>query len=203
MSKEYRLIGLTGPTGAGKSSVCKYFAAQGFAIADADKIAHRALEDKDCIRGLTEAFSDEILSEDGSIDRAKTAKAAFSTPENTEKLNAVTHPVILRLSEEEFQKLYNEGYKDIIFDAPTLFESGADKMCDKIIAVTASLKVRLTRLLIRDKHRTEEEILSRINAQKPDEFYKDKANFTIENSGDEEALENQINSIIRELLNEQ
>lgn len=203
MNKEYMLIGLTGPTGAGKSMVSSYFEKQGFGVVDADKIAHKALLDDECIRALTESFTEDILNDDGSINRAKTARAAFSTSENTKKLNSITHPVILRLAKAEFERLSGEGFNRIIFDAPTLFESGADKMCQKIIVVTASLKVRLTRLIARDSHRTKEEILSRINAQKPDEYYKERADFVIENSGDTEGLENQIKTIIRELLNEQ
>ncbi|MBE6738571.1 MAG: dephospho-CoA kinase [Ruminococcaceae bacterium] len=199
MSKEYRLIGLTGPTGSGKSAVSHIFEENGFASVDADKIAHKALCDKECIKKLTEAFGTDILSKDDTINRKALAKVAFSNKENTELLNSITHPVIIALSLNEFEDLSLKGYKNIIFDAPTLFEANMDKMCDLIISVIAPKELRLERILNRDNI-TEEQAYARIKAQKEDSFYTDKSNFVIVNDKDFDTLLSNTNKIIKEII---
>lgn len=198
LNKKYRLIGLTGPTGSGKSIVSKVFEDSGCAVVDADKIAHKALEDPECIKALTESFSSEILNPDGSVNRRATAKVAFSSPENTEKLNQITHPVILRLAKEEFEKLNEEGFDNILFDAPTLFESGSDSLCDVIIAVVAPSQLRAQRIMLRDSL-TEEEARRRMSAQKSDSFYTERADYSLNNSKDKDTLISKTKDIIKEL----
>ncbi len=199
MSKNYRLIGLTGPTGSGKSAVSKIFEENRFACVDADKIAHKALCDKECIKKLTEAFGTDILSENNTINRKALAKVAFSNKENTELLNSITHPVIIALSLNEFESLYLKGYKNILFDAPTLFEANMDKMCDLIIAVIAPKELRLERILKRDSI-TKEQATARIDAQKEDSFYTDKSHFVIVNDKDFDTLLFDTNKIIKEII---
>ena len=197
-NKNYILIGLTGPTGAGKTSVTKILEAQGFGIVEADKIAHKALEDSDCIKALTNAFGEGILNTDGSINRRETAKVAFSSKENTEKLNSITHPVIEKLSLKAFDEYFCHGFDKIIFDAPTLFESGLHKICDKIIAVTADDNIRLERIMKRDGI-TEEEARRRMSAQKDCSYYKERAHISIDNSKDESALCAEVLEVAKEL----
>lgn len=199
MNKSYRLIGLTGPTGAGKSSVSKFFEESGFAVVNADEIAHKALLDADCIKDLTEAFSEDILSPDKSINRKALAKAAFKDKESTETLNAITHPVIIRLSDAEFKKLAEAGFKDIIFDAPTLFEAGMDSICDLIISVTAPLEIRKKRIIERDAL-TDSQANQRISAQKDNSFYAEKSDYVIENNSTPEALKARTEEVIKELI---
>lgn len=195
----YRLIGLTGPTGSGKTLVSKAFESAGFAVVDADTIAHKALADKECISELSAAFGDDILFSDGSVNRKALAQKAFSDTDSTKKLNRITHPVILRLSLEAFEGLNKNGYKDIVFDAPTLFESGSDKLCDKIVVVTAPVDVRLERILSRDNI-TQEQAISRINAQHEDDFYTKRADFVIVNDKDTQKLSHSAEKVIKELL---
>lgn len=199
MSKNYRLIGLTGPTGSGKSAVSHIFEENGFASVDADKIAHKALCDKDCIKKLTEAFGTDILLEDSTINRKALAKLAFSCEENTNLLNSITHPAIISLSLKEFEDLCHKGYKNILFDAPTLFEAGMDTMCDLIISVIAPKKVRLERILERDGI-TKEQATARINAQKEDSFYTGKSDFVIINDKDLQILTSRVEEIIKEII---
>lgn len=199
MNKSYRLIGLTGPTGSGKSTVSEVFRSKGFAVVDADKIAHRALCDEACIEKLTQAFSEDILSEDNTINRKALAKVAFSNEENTKILNSITHPVIISLSLEEFEALSQKGYKNILFDAPTLFEAGMDRMCNSVISVIAPKELRLMRILQRDNI-GEEQALARINAQKEDSFYAEKSDFIIVNDGDYQNLLSQAEKIIEEII---
>lgn len=199
--KDYRLIGLTGPTGSGKSEVGRIFAAHGFAVVDADKLAHEALTDPQCINDLCSAFSDKILNPDGSVNRRKTASIAFSTEENKNKLNSITHPIIKRLALRKFGELSEDGFKDIIFDAPTLFESGCDSLCDAIISVIAPRDTRISRIIARDGI-TEQQAQLRINAQHSDDFYTDRSDYTILNDNDKNTLRERTMSVIRELCDE-
>lgn len=194
----YTLIGLTGPTGAGKGEVARLLQDAGCAVADADKIAHKALTMPECIDKLTDAFGSEILNPDGTINRRCLAQCAFKDEESTKLLNSITHPVILSLARSEFERLHSEGFKNIVFDAPTLFESGSHTLCKKIIAVTAPEDIRLERILSRDGI-TREQAIARIRAQHPCEFYTDRADFVITNNSDFDYLANQTEAVIREL----
>lgn len=198
-NKDYLLIGLTGPTGAGKTSVTNIFEEQGFGVVEADKIAHKALTVPSCIEALKNAFGEGILNSDGSINRRETAKVAFSSKENTQKLNSITHPVIKELSLEAFKEYSEKGYNIIIFDAPTLFESGLHTMCHKIVAVVADESVRLSRIMNRDSI-TEEEARQRMSAQKGSDFYTERADFVIENSTDKDNLKSSALKVAKELL---
>lgn len=195
---DYRLIGLTGPTGSGKSLISNIFKEHGCAVVDADSVAHKALAEAECISQLTETFGKDILRPDGNINRKELAACAFSSEENTQKLNNITHPIILKLATEEFHRLSKEGYKNIIFDAPTLFESGSHKLCRDIVAVIAPTELRKKRIMLRD-NLTDEQATARINAQKADSFYTDRADYTILNDGDKTALTSRTEDIIKEL----
>lgn len=198
-NKKYRLIGLTGPTGAGKSSVGKFFRENGFAVVDADKIAHKALCDPDCTHNLVKSFGDSILNAEGGINRKALAKCAFSDKESTQKLNSITHPVITELSLKEFEKLSDEGFENIIFDAPTLFEAGMDSLCDYIVSVIAPVEIRAERIKQRD-NLNDEQAKARISAQKDDIFYANRSDFVIVNDTDEDTLRKRTETIIKEIL---
>ncbi|MBR3971989.1 MAG: dephospho-CoA kinase [Ruminococcus sp.] len=197
--KKYRLIGLTGPTGAGKSSASKIFEDHGFAIVDADKIAHKALTDQNSIVSLAEEFGESILNADGSINRKALAKCAFANAESTEKLNQITHPVITELSFKEFERLSQEGFENIIFDAPTLFEAGMDTLCDCVVSVIAPVKIRTERIKQRD-NLTDEQAKARISAQKDDIYYANRSRFVIVNDTDADTLTKRTEEIIKEIL---
>lgn len=201
MNNNYKLYGLTGPTGSGKTTVTDILKNHRFEIVNADEIAHKALLDTELISALKIAFGEGIINPDGSINRRETAKIAFSSKENTEILNSLTHPVILRLAVEEFERLSREGSKNIVFDAPTLFESGSDKLCQKIISVIAPENLRARRIMKRDNI-SEAEAIKRISAQKSEEFFRENSDFVIENDGDMKALKAKTESIIKELINE-
>ena len=201
MNNNYKLYGLTGPTGSGKTTVTDILKNHRFEIVNADEISHKALLDTELISALKIAFGEGIINPDGSVNRRETAKIAFSSKENTEILNSLTHPVILRLAVEEFERLSREGSKNIVFDAPTLFESGSDKLCQKIISVIAPENLRARRIMKRDNI-SEAEAIKRISAQKSEEFFRENSDFVIENDGDIKALKAKTESIIKELINE-
>lgn len=166
-----RVIGLTGPTGAGKSSVAALWSKAGIPVIDADAVAREVVQnDPECIRALTEVFTPSILNADGRPDRVALAKAAFATPQATEALNKITHPIITEKICRQLEDFADAGFPLAILDAPLLFESGTDRLCDEIVAVTAPVDVRLDRIKQRDGLDTER-AMQRIHAQPSDEFY--------------------------------
>lgn len=173
--------GLTGKSGSGKTTVAKLLEKKGFYVVDGDVLARKATEKgSPVLKQLADCFGDDILLPDGSLDRRKTAERAFSAPENTKKLNLITHGEIDRLFSLETEKAKKAGYENCLFDAAALLESPSKARCDKIIVVTAPLEVRLERILARDSI-TEQEALRRINAQKSDEYYQSHADILIRN----------------------
>ncbi len=201
MNKKYYLYGLTGPTGSGKTTVTEIMKEHGFAVVNADEIAHKALFDKELILALTKAFGESIINPQGEIIRRNLGRIAFSTKENTEVLNSLTHPVILRLAKEEFESLAENGFEKILFDAPTLFESGSHKLCHKIISVIAPEAKRIERIMSRDNI-SESDAKKRIGAQKTEEFFRENSHFVIENNSDLSALKENTEKVIKELINE-
>lgn len=201
MTNDFIVIGLTGQSGAGKSTVTEVFSKFSVAVVDADSLAHKALKTEKCKENLRKAFGDGIFDEDGEVVRKALAKAAFSSKENTNKLNQATHPVITELSKDAFDKAKSEGFKAVIFDAPTLFESGLHSICAFVISVIADKDVRAKRIMQRD-NLSFDEAMQRLNAQHDDEFYTQKSRYVIENDGTKEELYKKAEMICEELFHE-
>ena len=170
------IIGLTGPTGSGKSSVSKTAEALGFKVIDCDTVARKATEKgSDGLKALTAAFGEDILFNDGTLNRRLLANKAFSSKEKTQLLNDTIFPFIIKLIKAEIK----DG--DYILDAPTLFESGLDSICDRTVGILADSEIRLKRIIERDKL-TINDAKVRMNAGKSDEFYLKNADFIIYNN---------------------
>ena len=187
------IIGLTGPTGAGKSSASSVAEKLGFKIIDCDKLARVAVEKgTDGLKSLVVAFGEDILNTDGTLNRKALAQKAFAEKEKTELLNKTILPHIVKLVEKE-----SVGDK-ILLDAPTLFESGIDSMCDSTVAVLCDTEIRLSRIMKRDGIDKESAML-RIGAGKTDEFYNQNADYIIYNNGDSEVFCENFKKIICEI----
>lgn len=181
------ILGLTGQTGAGKSFAAQRLVKLGFSHIDADRAARAVVEPgRPCLLKLAEVFGKEIICENGSLDRKKLAELAFGGG-RVDELNAVTHPFIIEEINNELLELEKSGVQFAVLDAPALFESGADKMCDKIMAVTAPKDLRLERIMKRDKigHQM---ALSRIDAQHDEEFYTERADFVVISTAEDNDL---------------
>ena len=176
-----KVFGLTGKTGAGKSTVAEKLLSLGFYIIDGDKIAREITEKgKPALKELANEFGCDIIKEDGSLDRKLLASRAFKDKQSTAKLNGITHPIIKAEFENELKKAETEGFSYAVIDAAALLESSCKDLCEKIIVVTAPEEIRLSRILLRDGI-TKEQALIRINAQFPDEYYNEKADILIRN----------------------
>lgn len=158
-----KILGVTGPSGSGKSELCRCLAALGCGVIDCDRLARSVTKKgSEGLAALTAAFGSEILCADGRLNRRKLAKLAFAAPEHTRLLNEITHPRIIALVEERIARYRRQG-RLIVLDAPLLFSGGLADRCDRIVVVTASEKHRLERLRRRD-HSSEERLRARLNA---------------------------------------
>ena len=191
-----KVYGLTGKTGAGKSTVAEKLEMMGFCVIDGDKIARSITEKgKPAISILANEFGCDIIEDDGSLNRKLLASRAFKDRESTAKLNAITHPIIKAEFEKELRKAEAEGFSFAVIDAAALLESSCKDLCEKIIVVTAPEEIRLSRILLRDGI-TKEQALIRIKAQFPDEYYNEKADILIRNYP---PYEKEIELILKEL----
>ena len=185
------IIGLTGPTGAGKSSLTAVANEYGYTVIDCDKYARKAVEKgTNGLFALIKVFSSDILNEDETLNRAALAKKAFSSKENTELLNKTLLPYIAELVNKDIQ-----NKQKILLDAPTLFESGMDRLCTKTVGVLAQKELRLKRIMERDGI-DEQSATLRINAGKSDDFYKQNSDYIIVNNGDLSKVLNDFKNIL-------
>ncbi len=188
-----KIIGLTGPTGSGKSSLKGVAESLGIQVIDCDKIARKATEkDTEGLTALVNAFGRDILLADGGLNRRALAKKAFSSKEKTELLNQTLLPYIVKLVLADCKSEY------VLLDAPTLIESGLNKKCSNVIGVLADREIRHKRIRQRDKI-SESDALLRINAGKTDEFYKQNTDFLIYNNGDISELQRQFADILTQI----
>ena len=189
-------IGLTGPTGSGKSLVAAMWAQLGAAIVDADLAAREVTRPgHPCLARLAEAFSADILFADGTLNRKALAKRAFADPAATLKLTAITHPPILKLCREQAAKASEEGAPFVVFDAPLLFESGLSADCDVTVAVLAAPETRMDRIRARDAL-TEPEARLRMQSQPDDDYYRVRADHVLYNNGNLDELRAQAEAIV-------
>ena len=186
------IVGLTGLTGSGKTTVAEGLKKYGYAVVDADAIARLVTEKgSPLLPKLSEEFGPSILNEDGSLNRKQLAEIAFSSPEKTKRLNEITHPEIVRLIRKKIQGAFFDGYEAVIVDAPQLFESKLAYDCNFVISVIAPNEVRKERIMERDGI-SEEEADRRIAAQLPLDFFRQNSDIVIENDGDIEKLKEKI-----------
>lgn len=195
--KKYKLIGLTGTTGSGKSQVRKIFEENGYKVIDADILAREAIKN-DIVKGDILAMFGVDLIENNEINRKELAKRAFKDKNSVNTLNAVMHPHITMLFIKELKRLTDLGERKIIFDAPQLFEAGMDIICDEVVAVSADEKIRIERITNRDKI-SEEMAKQRIKVQLSDRFFKENCDYYIENNSSFEDLKAKVQEIISEI----
>lgn len=191
------VIGLTGQTGAGKSTLAEMLIEKGYYIIDTDILAKKAVEGRAVIDRLCKCFGEDILK-NGELDRRELARRAFSSQEKTELLNSITHPEIIRLTVEEIHCAKAQNARAAVVDAPVLFECALADMCDFTVCVTAPEQERISRIVARDSI-SEKDAVLRISAQNNEKYYIEKSDIIIKN-GKNDDMANQIEEIEQRLL---
>jgi dephospho-CoA kinase len=195
--RKYKLIGITGTTGAGKGQVVKILESNGYKIIDADLLARKIMENPVVLKNIACVFGEDVVK-DNKLDRSLLAQRAFKSKETTNLLNSVTHPYITALFVEQIKSLVKTGETKIVFDAPQLFESNLDVLCDSVVAVVAQEETRIKRIMERDNI-TLEKAKERVKVQFTDEYFKENSDYVIENDGTLSDLKEQVDNVINNL----
>ena len=199
MIEKVYIVGLTGPTGSGKSEVSRVLANQHIPVIDADELARQVVEPgSECLARLVQELTEAILHDDGSLNRRQLAKRAFATPEDTKLLNSITHPYIIERTKKILMTLEQMREPAAVIDAPLLFESGMDVICELTIAVVSPYERRLARIMERDGL-TKTQAEQRMSAQQDEAFYAGRADRVLRNDGDVEQLRAQALELARHI----
>ena len=174
------VLGLTGGTGAGKTSALNAIRELGGEIIDCDAVYHEMLDHDQELRNTINATFPGVFGPDGKLNRQKLGQEVFAKKERLDKLNAIVFRFLIPELERRMDSIPDGLYA---IDAINLIESGLDRLCDRTIAVTAPTELRVRRIMARDNI-TEQYARLRISAQKPDEFYRGKCDLELNNAAD-------------------
>lgn len=186
-----KVIGLTGGIASGKSTVSELLSVFGFKVVDADKAAREAV--KKGSKGLAqvrEVFGDEAIDENGEMNRRYMGDLVFNHPEKRLELNAIIHPIVRDIMEEEKQEYLKQGY-NVIMDIPLLFENELENTLDEVWVVYTSESIQMDRLMQRNNLSLEDakaRVYSQISIDKKSRM----ADHVIDNLGDKLELKQNL-----------
>ena len=193
-----RVIGITGSSGSGKTTVCKIIKKlYNSEILDADKVAKELSNDvnSDYYREMVKLFGKECLLEDNMLNRKKIAEIIYQDEAKRESLNNLTFNYVVKKMKKDLSEIKDKDL--VIIDAPLLYEAGVDKLCDKVIAIIAEKSNKVKRICLREGI---DELFAkkRLLIQNEDDFYINKADYVIYNNKDFKELEESIKKVLEE-----
>lgn len=174
------IIGITGPTGAGKTTALNELVKLGGCIYDADAVYHDLLRNNTELRRELEDRFGSLTDEQGEFQRKKLGAIVFADPAALADLNAISHRYVVAAIQEQLNKAQKQGIPCAAIDAIALFESGLDKLCQATVAITAPPEIRVLRIMVREGI-SEEYARSRVAAQNSDEFFTSRCGYTLIN----------------------
>ena len=191
-----RVIGITGGIASGKSNVSNVIKSLGYHVIDSDLITHK-LEDigGKVYNAIVLAFGNSYLKDDKSLDRKKLGNLIFSDASAKEKLNSISHPIIVREIKKEINNINDEM---IFVDIPLLYESKLEYLCDKIICVYLPRNEQIKRLIFRDNI-DEEFAIKKVDSQMSLDKKKELADYVIDSRGTFLETKKQVEDLIKEL----
>ncbi len=171
-------------SGAGKTTVSNVFRDCGFEVINCDKVAREVTEKGTaCLREIAAKF-DGVIAADGTLDRKKLGAIVFNDSNQLKILNDTIYPYITYRVIKQIENADNEY---ILLDAPTLFESGIDFICDGVISVVCDREKSIQRIMVRDNI-SREMAQSRLSSQHDKDFYKGRSLYAVENNGTQQEL---------------
>lgn len=192
-----QIIGLTGGIASGKSTVSNILKELSIPVIDADEEARLAVEKGEkAYNEIVAYFGEEVLMEDGAIDRSKLGSIIFPNPEKRAVLNSIVHPAVRERMQLKKEHYLSIGERIIVLDIPLLFESKLTHMIDKVIVVYVDEQTQLDRLMSRNGYSIEE-AKSRITSQLPLKDKRNWADYVIDNNGSIEETRKQLLDILR------
>jgi dephospho-CoA kinase len=193
------ILGVTGNIASGKSETARLLQQKGCALVDADTVAHELYGyDRALVQQLGAEFGQDVVWSDGSLNRKKLGSLVFGRPEAMAALNRIVHPSLVQAIRERIrssQRVMNR----LVLDAALIVELGFAKEVDYLVFVSASVPVRLARLMERSGL-TEDEAMRRIDSQMPEESKLQHADFVIKNETTKEYLAEQVDALWDELV---
>ena len=193
------VIGITGPTGAGKTTVLNVLKELGGCILDADAVYHELLESDLALRSELEERFGPLTRGDGSFDRKKLGGIVFHDRLALDDLNAIAHRRIVLELGRRLWLAGKDGIRTAAIDAIALFESGASECCHTTLAVTAPDEVRVRRIMAREGI-SEEYARARIAAQKPSRWFEERCDHILRNDGGREELEARARALFLSII---
>lgn len=196
------ILGVTGGIAAGKSTVAKMLAQKGALVVSADELSRQlVLPGSPILAELVERFGSNILNEDGTLHRQELSRLVFVDPGARKDLESVMHPAIARLSRQHLAEAVAKqeptaGF--VIYEAPLLYEAGAEARVDKVLAVIVDSNVQLQRLQQRDQCDLAT-AKSRVDSQMPQHEKARRADYVIDNSTDVVDLQRQVDDLFNTL----
>ncbi|MCM8783479.1 MAG: dephospho-CoA kinase [Candidatus Omnitrophica bacterium] len=197
------IVGVTGNTGSGKSTVANFLSRRGAKVIDADKITHRLLNLNTTVgKKILKGFGNDVLASTGLIDRKKLAKICFSNFRNWRLLCKIVHPEVLKIIKKEIKKARRQGLEFLVIDAPLLIESGLDKLVNYVILTKANLKQACQRAHLK-LGLSEEEFKRRVKFQLSFQEKFPKSDFVVDNTKTLNFTERQVDEIWKRIISNQ
>ncbi len=194
-----RIIGVTGGVGAGKSTVLGILGElTSCVVIRTDEVAKDTIKPDGAAYGrIVELLGNDILQEDGCIDRKKMAALIFSDDKLCEKVNAVIHPLTRQEVVRRLEEAKNAGiYEYAFIEAALLIEAGYDSICEEFWYIYVPDEERIKRLMA-DRGYSREKCISIMNNQLPDEEFRKHCKYVIDNSQDSNTTKKQLEKILQ------
>lgn len=199
------ILGVTGGIATGKSTVAKMLAKKGALVVSADELSRRlVLPGSAVLAQLVQRFGAQILSDDGTLDRQKLGGLVFSDAEARKDLEQVMHPAIAQLSQQCLTQAVEKQRQTaglVVYEAPLLYEAGAQSRVDRVLAVVVDPVVQLKRLQQRDQC-DEVAAKRRVNSQMSQHEKARRADYVIDNSHGLLELQRQVDDLYVQLCSE-
>jgi dephospho-CoA kinase len=192
------IIGVTGNIASGKSETARLLQRKGCALVDADAVAHELYGyDRGLVQAIAAEFGQDVMLSNGTLNRKKLGSLVFGRPEAMAALNRIVHPALINAIRERMRSSMRVMNRAVL-DAALIVELGFSKEVDYLVFVSASVPVRLQRLMERSGL-TEDEAMRRIESQVPEEAKLQHADFVIKNETSRDYLQEQVDALWDEI----